>query len=223
VTTEFENEPIPGLPEAPPEGEAILWQGKPRWMTLARRAFHVRKVAVYFALLILLYLVSDILRGSSYAVALQMSLWLALLTLGAAGVLALLAWAMARSTIYTITTRRVVMRFGVAIQLCINLPFAEIVSAAVKRYPDGTGDIPLALTPGRRVSYIVLWPHARPWHFSPVQPMLRAVGDAEGVAKILADALAQAAQTSADAGTQAGTEDGSGGEVDSMAKAFGTA
>jgi hypothetical protein len=36
---------------------------------------------------------------------------------------------------------------------------------------------------------LVLWPHARPWYFSPPQPMLRAIPDAAKVAGILASAL----------------------------------
>lgn len=33
---DFAVEPIPGLPELPPEGEHILWQGAPCWHALAR-------------------------------------------------------------------------------------------------------------------------------------------------------------------------------------------
>ena len=45
-------EPIAGLPERPPEGEEILWQGRPDWWGLALRVCHIRKVAIYFAVLV---------------------------------------------------------------------------------------------------------------------------------------------------------------------------
>jgi hypothetical protein len=204
--TEFEIEPIPGLPEVPPEGEEILWQGAPRWRSLALRAFHVRKVALYFGLLIVWYVASDLADGHPMGVALHAALWLALLTLFAVGVLTLLAWSMARATVYTITSRRVVMRFGVALPMTINLPFSQVASAAAKRHKDGTGDIPLTLTGGRRVSYLVLWPHVRPWHFVPAQPMLRAVEDGEAVAGILAGALSKAAEPRKTEDSARGTE-----------------
>ncbi len=49
--SEYEIEPIPGLPGDLPPGERILWQGKPDWRMLARTAFHTRIVAGYFVLL----------------------------------------------------------------------------------------------------------------------------------------------------------------------------
>ena len=46
---EHEFEAAPGLPERLPAGERILWQGAPDWRALALHAFHVRKLAIYFA------------------------------------------------------------------------------------------------------------------------------------------------------------------------------
>lgn len=189
---EYEREPIPGLPEVPPAGERILWQGAPSWRVLARRAFHVRKVAVYFALLVVGSAVTGIAGGAALRPTAMNAAWLLTLGASATGLLALLAWAQGRATVYTITSRRVVMRFGVAIPMTMNIPFSQISSAALRLHPDGTGDVPLALASARRASYLVLWPHVRPWHFGHVQPMLRAVADAGGVAEILARALSEA-------------------------------
>ena len=186
AVTEYEYEPVPGLPERLPSGEEILWQGSPRWDVLARRAFHVRKVAGYFLLLVGWTIAWDIQAGSDPVAS---AFWLVLAAALAIGLLTLLARAMARSTLYTITNRRVVMRFGVAIPMTINLPYAKIVGAALRDYGDGTGDIPLTLAPRTRTSYLVLWPHVRPWRFSPAQPMLRAIPEAQRVARILATAL----------------------------------
>lgn len=190
AVTEYEYEPVPGLPERLPSGEAILWQGAPRWDVLARRAFHVRKVAFYFLLLVAWAIVWDIQGGRDPVVS---AFWLVIAAASAIGLLTLLARSMARSTLYTITNHRVVMRFGVAIPMTINLPFAKITAAALRDHGDGTGDIPLTLAARTRTSYLVLWPHVRPWHFSPAEPMLRAVPEARRVAEILAGALKDAA------------------------------
>ena len=50
---DFEFEPVRGLPAMLPPGERLLWQGNPAWRSLAIRAYHVRKVALYFAVLVL--------------------------------------------------------------------------------------------------------------------------------------------------------------------------
>lgn len=178
--------PIPGLPGPLPEGETLLWQGSPDWKRLALTALHLRLVALWFAALLAFALVSgDGLSG------LGPTLVAAVLSLG---LLALLAWAMARSAIYSITSKRVVMRYGVALPKCINIPFGIVESAGLRRYRDGTGDLPLALRlkRGDRLGWAMLWPHARPWKLARPQPMLRAVPDAERVAAILGQALLEA-------------------------------
>lgn len=189
AVNEYDQEPIPGLPEVPPAGERILWQGAPGWRGLARRAFHVRKVAIYFAVIFVWFLASKLLGGQSLAQGLVLGSWLVVLALVAMGLLLLLAWVNSRATLYTLTNRRVVMRFGVAVSMTINIPYSQIGSAGLRRYEDGTGDITLSLIGRPRVSYLVLWPHVRPWRFGQVEPMLRVVPDAARVADILSGAL----------------------------------
>jgi len=112
------------------------------------------------------------------------------IAIAAIGVLLLLAWAYARSTIYTITSSRVVIRSGIALPMTVNLPFKIIDSAALRVSPDGTGDIPLRITQSQHVYSLALWPNVRPWNFSRPEPMLRAIKDAEDVAVVLSAALA---------------------------------
>lgn len=186
-------EPVWGLPEALPEGERILWQGQPRWQSLAVHAFHARKVAIYFALLATWSVASGVTDGTA-AVAIARAAG-GELALGAAavGLLVYLARLCARTTVYTITSRRVVMRIGMALPTSINLPFAVVESAALRRHRDGTGDLPLLLGGERGISYLLLWPHARPWHIGRPQPMLRGLANPESVAELLAQALLTAA------------------------------
>ena len=49
---DFAVEPIEGLPERPPEGEQILWQGRPDTLALAREALNLNWIIGYFGLLV---------------------------------------------------------------------------------------------------------------------------------------------------------------------------
>lgn len=186
---EHETEPVRGLPGHLPAGETILWQGAPHWGALARRVFHVRKVALYFAMLLAWVVYADTTEGVAPDSILRSSLWL----IGSAAVtialLCGLAWLNARSAVYTITSRRVVMRFGVAFPMSFNLPFRRIRSAGLRRYRNGSGDIPLQLFDDDHLAYFVLWPHARPWRFSHPEPMLRGLPDVAVAAEVLTAAL----------------------------------
>jgi hypothetical protein len=180
---EYEDEPIPGLPGRLPPGETIIWQGTPDWRGVARGVFHVRAVLIWFLVVASFAFVAG---GTGLTGALTT---LAVAGLGL-GVLAVLARAQAKSTIYTLTNRRVVLRFGVALPKCVNVPLALIGRADAK--PAGAGIVDVSLTPTVRfpLAYLQMWPHARPWKFGSPQPMLRAVPEA--FVAVLADALIKA-------------------------------
>ena len=180
---EYEDEPIPGLPGRLPPGEVIIWQGTPDWLGVARGVFHTRAVAIWFLFVASMAFVA----GGTGIVGAATTLGVALLGLGVLGVL---ARAQAKSTIYTLTNKRVVLRFGVALPKCVNVPLALVGTADAK--PAGTGVVDVSLTPTVRfpLAYLQMWPHARPWKFGSPQPMLRAVP--ESFVPLLADALAKA-------------------------------
>jgi hypothetical protein len=71
----------------------------------------------------------------------------------------------------------------------MNVPFALIEAAAVRRYADGCGDLCLALPRQNRVGYLITWPHLRPSRFSQPEPSFRALADVDDAAQILAAAL----------------------------------
>jgi hypothetical protein len=79
----------------------------------------------------------------------------------------------ARSTVYAITERRLVLRIGVAIPAVLNIPFDRVESVDLRAARDGTGDVTVTLTGNARVAYLLLWPHARPWRYAQPQPALR--------------------------------------------------
>lgn len=189
---EFDFEPIPGLPANLPPGERLLWQGSPTWSATASRVLHIRAVSGYFIALLLIRLIWGRLSEQDWHTIATSMLWLAVLGVATVGFLAWIARMIARGTIYTVTSRRIVMRFGIVVPVTINIPFAIVRSAAVKTYADGTGDIPIEIGGNGRIAYPHLWPHARPWRVKDPQPMLRGICAAPTAAEILAGALGQA-------------------------------
>jgi hypothetical protein len=190
---EHEFEPQFGLPEQLPDNEQILWQGSPDWRALARHAFHLRKLTVYFALMLTLRGVVAYAEGASLAAATASALWLLPLAAIGLGLVSLLAWLSARGTAYTLTNKRVVMRIGIVLTITFNLPLRQILAADLARLSGGHGDISLALaTGGHRIGWLQLWPHARPWRLKQPEPSLRAVPEAAMVAERLTQAWSAA-------------------------------
>jgi len=190
VAREHEFEAQYGLPERLPAGERILWQGAPRWTLIARQVFHADMAALYFAVLLAWRFASTWSDGASLAEAFASLTWLVPLFALAIGALLLLAWLSARSTAYTLTNRRVVMRIGIVLSVTYNLPLRCIESADLRPGSNGRGDITLALEAATRIAWLHLWPHVRPWRVARTQPMLRALDDASAVATLLRQAWA---------------------------------
>jgi hypothetical protein len=189
IVGEYDYEPIKGLPNFLPEGERMLWQGAPDWKGLALRVFHARKIAIYFAILIVWTVAAGVNDGQTVGEAVSGVMPGVVIAVGAVALLCLFAWMYAKSTVYTITSRRLVMRFGLAFTLTVNLPLKLVKSAEIRIARDGTGDLPLVFDGPHRVSYVYMWPFVRPWRLARPQPMLRALKNPEKVAAILTAAL----------------------------------
>lgn len=191
--TPFRGEAPQGLPSQLPEGERLLWQGVPDWRQFALRVFHLRGLAMYFSAIFAACVVTGLVDGTPAD-----ALALSLCKVAGGGmvpilVLGLYSWGVGRSTVYSITNKRVCLQLGLVVPMTINLPFARVESAALRAGKSGIGDICLSLTSGDRLAYLMLWPHARPWRMARAEPMLRAVPDAAHAAQILARALAASA------------------------------
>ncbi|MGC8523304.1 MAG: photosynthetic complex putative assembly protein PuhB [Acidibrevibacterium sp.] len=179
-----------GLPGPLPAGEDLLWQGEPSVIAVARYVLHLPVIALYFAAL-LVWRLAVIASGGGTAMAMAAAFgWIVLLATMAFCLMAGIAWLIARTTCYTITSRRVVMHFGMALSASINLPFRCIEAAAVKIHRQGSGDIALTLGEDERISALILWPHVRARWFGPTEPALRALPDAARAARVLARAMA---------------------------------
>lgn len=183
---DFAIEPIPGLPELPPPGEDLLWQGRPDSFALARDAFKITWVAGYFVALAV-WRASIAADGNVGSIVAVMLPYLGI-GLAACALLYGMAWVQARATVYTLTTARVAMRIGAALTVTLNVPFKQVATATLAVKRNGTGTIALETLGETRISYLVCWPHVRPWRFARTQPALRCIPDAAIVAKQLADA-----------------------------------
>lgn len=186
---EHEFEAAHGLPEHLPAGEKVIWQGSPDWVTLAVKVLHLRTIGIYFGAMLLWRGGTVFSETSSVLAALQsiaLPLALALLALG---LLATFAWLTTRTTVYTLTNQRVVMRIGIVLSVTFNLPHRMIESVNIRNFPNGTGDIALLLVASDKIAYGNLWPHARPWRLKRTEPMLRAVPQAAKVGEMLAAAV----------------------------------
>lgn len=184
---DFAVEPIPGLPERPPEGEHILWQGRPNWWALTCQSLNLYWVIGYFVVLFAWRFVTLIDRVP-FGTAFSASFPFIILGGVAAALLMVIGYVQARATMYTITNRRVAMRIGAALTVTLNLPFTRINNANLDLRRNGTGTIVLDLLGDTKLSYLVCWPHVRPWQISKTQPALRCIPDAQAVAALMAEA-----------------------------------
>jgi hypothetical protein len=184
---DFQIEPVKGLPETPPEGEVILWQGKPDWWALSKESLNLLWVAGYFVFLAAWRFVAVI-----DLMPLGQAIWASVpfLILGAIVCVLLIgiAWTQAHYTVYTVTNRRVAMRIGAALTVTLNLPYTQIGAANLDLRKSGTGTVAFDLMGDTRISYLVCWPHVRPWRISPTQPALRCIPEAETIAAMISEA-----------------------------------
>lgn len=182
-----------GLPAKLPSGEQVLWQGSPSRSSLAHQLFHVRFITAYFVVFALFRAVmalQDEWSIGDAAIAAAPALACAAIVIA---LFELLAWLSARTTIYTITSQRIVMRIGIALSKTIDIPFKRIESLHLQQGANGFGNISIELTRDASIPYLILWPFARPWHLRHPQPMLRALPDAASIAETLVARLKEAA------------------------------
>lgn len=184
---DFAFEPIRGLPERPPEGEVILWQGQPNWLRLSVDSLNVWWVLGYFIFLFVWRFISVSDLMPIYQ-AVLVSLPFLALGLIVTLLLMLVGFIQANATVYTITNKRVVMRIGAALTVTLNLPFTEIENAAIASSSKNFGSIVIDTKQDSKFSFLVLWPHARAWHFKKPQPSLKCIPNAAEVAEILSNA-----------------------------------
>jgi hypothetical protein len=96
-----------------------------------------------------------------------------------------LATVYSRTTCYSLTNERLIIKTGAAITIHINLPLQQITAADLREYSDGTGDITLQVSRAEKLYWLLLWPNVRSWWIRPLRPVLRGLRDAQTVAHLL--------------------------------------
>ena len=187
--SEYDTEPVRGLPQLPPDDERVLWQGSPHGPSVARRTLLGGLIAAYFALLAASVVASAFINGSTPAEAILGSLHYAVFGAAALALIGLIGWLVQKTTVYTITSRRIVMRIGIALPVTLNIPFSKIASADVKLHANGTGDISLLPAEDMPLTYFHMWPHVRGLTLKQPQPALRCVPEAQAVSDFLVRAM----------------------------------
>jgi hypothetical protein len=192
---EHEFEAALGLPEKLPRNEYVIWQGQPNWKQLAVDAFHIRKIVLYFAVMLglqLIHLIDSDTTTLDIAKQMGTSVFLASIALG------LLAWSAylsGQATIYTLTNRRIVMRIGIVLSLTFNLPLKKIVSCDLMTLKNQTGNIAIGISSDSPIGWLNLWPHVRAWRINAPQPTLRCIAGAERVGQMILQAWRQECPT----------------------------
>lgn len=185
VAEEHDYEPVPGLPGRLPEGERIVWQGRPESQLFARHVMKSRWLVGYFALLMAWAVVAALYDGRTFGSIIFSVSVLGLLGALLIGLCELYAWGVKKTTLYTITNRRIVMRIGAALSVTLNIPFSQVAAVNRTEFENGTGTLTIQLLDEQRFSWLVLWPHARPWRFAEPEPALRCIPEIDEATEAL--------------------------------------
>ncbi len=186
---DFATEPVPGLPAHLPEGEHLVWQGAPDARAFARSVLHERKILAYFGIVAVWKFATAMYDGGT---AMQGLISASFMAIAALIVFAMIRWyarTVHKTTVYSITNKRVVMRFGIALPVTFNYPFAQVIGANVQETFAENGNLTLELKEHSKLSWAILWPHARPWKVTKPEPAMRSVRNISHVAKILSEQL----------------------------------
>lgn len=179
---------VRGVSEALPPGEQILWEGAPNARALARHLFFIRPLSAYLGAMMLWWVAVNRTQFNTETFWATLGIQF-LLVGGVIGGAWMLSRSIANGTVYAITDRRIVMRFGVIFPLTINVPLHYVEGASAREFSDRTGQIAVQLTKKESIAWIVLFPHVRPFEFSQPQPLLRGLTDSVKVGEVLRAAV----------------------------------
>ena len=175
------------LSENLPNGEQLVWQGRPERRALATRAMYLKYIAFYLVALIAARTGYLILDGESVATWSGMLVWQVLASAFVMLLIVGLAAVYSRTTRYSLTNERLIIKTGAAITIHINLPLQQIIAADLREYSDGTGDITLQVSRAEKLYWLLIWPNVRSWWIRPLRPVLRGLKDAQAVAHLLVE------------------------------------
>lgn len=179
---------LPGVEQALPLGETLLWQGRPELGAVAFRVLHLRALVGYWAVVTVVLLGLGAMEGRPLLADLA---WMVVVAGVGTALILVWAWAIRATTTYALTPRRVVLRIGIALPVVLNLPLDRIASVDLRTFGGGVGDVVLTPSDGERFGWLLLWPHVRPWNLRDPLPSLRGIPNAEEVGRAVAQEAAR--------------------------------
>ena len=170
--------------DAIPEGESILWKGKPSFWGFSWYFFGLKLLAFY--LIILSVVFAARLTVTDFFTAFVGDFLPFLLSgILTSFILMALAKIQSQSSVYIITENRVIIKSGAALSFLISMPFKKIKAVNLQKRKGSLGTISFELNSGKRVPYISCWPSVRPWRFKNTEPAFSCIENVDEVATIL--------------------------------------
>ena len=170
-----------------PEGDEIIWHGRPDVRRFSLSALGIKYVLLYL-LVVAVFNLQKSFGTITPITFLQImfpyivSCCLALVLLVLVGLSQILP------TLYVVTSKRVIIKSGFALIFMLNVPFDKIENIDKKVFSDGCGDISFRLISNKRVPFFAGWPSVRPWYFNNPEPTFRCIPNVNFVALELANA-----------------------------------
>ena len=170
--------------DAIPNGESILWKGRPSLWGFSWNLFGLKWITLYLSML------SIVSVARFYASDFYTAFYVDFLPFFLSGIFASiiligLAATQTYSTVYIITENRVIIKTGAALSFLISMPFKKIKEVNLQKRGASIGTISFELLSEKRVPYISCWPSVRPWKFKRTQPAFSCIGSVDEVATIL--------------------------------------
>jgi hypothetical protein len=148
---------------------------------------YLKYIAFYLVALIAARTGYLILDGEPVATWSGMLVWQVLASAFVMLLIVGLAAVYSRTTRYSLTNERLIIKTGAAITIHINLPLQQIIAADLREYSDDTGDITLQVSRAEKLYWLLIWPNVRSWWIRPLRPVLRGLKDAQAVAHLLVE------------------------------------
>ena len=170
--------------DAIPNGESILWKGRPSLWGFSWNLFGLKWITLYLSMLSIVS-VARFFASDFYTAFYVDFLPFFLSGIFASIILIGLAATQTYSTVYIITENRVIIKTGAALSFLISMPFKKIKEVNLQKRGASIGTISFELLSEKRVPYISCWPSVRPWKFKRTQPAFSCVRSVDEVATIL--------------------------------------
>ena len=170
--------------DAIPNGESILWKGRPSLWGFSWNLFGLKWITLYLSMLSIVS-VARFFASDFYTAFYVDFLPFFLSGIFASIILIGLAATQTYSTVYIITENRVIIKTGAALSFLISMPFKMIKEVNLQKRGASIGTISFELLSEKRVPYISCWPSVRPWKFKRTQPAFSCIGSVDEVATIL--------------------------------------